>query len=110
MAAEGQSDRMTFDMEVFMKQRCETEFFHVEKAAPTDIHWHLVNVYGDQTVDVSSVKQRVVHISCGDSEVEDKLLSRWPWTTVTPWNEKCLIQLIYANRLMAVITLKNTVL
>jgi len=27
----------------------------VEKMAPTDIHQHLVNIYGDQTVDVSTV-------------------------------------------------------
>ena len=38
MAAEGQSDRMAPDMEVYMKQRCVTEFLHVEKIAPIDIH------------------------------------------------------------------------
>ena len=50
MAAEGQSDRMASDMEV---RRCVTEFFHEEKIAPIDIHQHLLNVYGDQTVYVS---------------------------------------------------------
>ena len=35
--------------------------------APTDIHQHLMNVSGDQTVDVSTVKQWVVHFSNGDS-------------------------------------------
>jgi len=48
MAAEGQSDRMTSDMEVRMKQRCATEFLHGEKVTPTDIHQHLLNVSGDQ--------------------------------------------------------------
>ena len=38
MAAEGQSDKMTSDMEVCMKQRCVAELLHVEKFAPTDIH------------------------------------------------------------------------
>ena len=38
MAAEGQSDRMVSDMEVWMEQRCDTEFFHVEKLAPINIH------------------------------------------------------------------------
>ena len=38
MAAEGQSDKMTSDMEEHLKQRCVTEFLHVEKMAPTDIH------------------------------------------------------------------------
>jgi len=44
------------DMEVQMKQRCELAFLHVEKIAPTDICCHLLNVYGDQTVDMSTVK------------------------------------------------------
>ena len=46
MTAEGQSDRMEPDMKVCMKKRYVSEF-HVEKIAPTDIHWHLLNVYGD---------------------------------------------------------------
>ena len=53
---EGQPDRMASDMEVQMKQRCETEFIHAEKMAPTDIHRHLLSVYRDQTVDGSTVK------------------------------------------------------
>ena len=35
MAAEGQSDKMAFDMEVCMKQRGVTEFLHAEKIALT---------------------------------------------------------------------------
>ena len=37
MAAEGHSDKMAPDMEVWMKQSCVTEFLHAEK---TDTHWH----------------------------------------------------------------------
>ena len=37
MAAEGQSDTVTSDMEVHMKQRCVTEFLLVEK---NGTHWH----------------------------------------------------------------------
>ena len=55
MAAEGQSDTMASDMEVCMKQRCVTEFLHAEKMAPTDIHLCLLNIYGDQRVDVSTM-------------------------------------------------------
>jgi allantoicase len=51
MTAEGQSD-----MEVRMKQRCVTEFLPAEKIAPNDIHRRLLNVYEDQTVDVSTVR------------------------------------------------------
>ena len=47
---------MASDVEVHVKQRCATEFLHMEKMAPTDIHQHLLNIYGDQTVDVSTVK------------------------------------------------------
>ena len=36
MAAEGQSDRMTSDMEVRMKQGYVTQFLHADKKAPID--------------------------------------------------------------------------
>ena len=50
------SDKMASDMEMGMKQRYVTEFFHLEKMVPTDIHWCLLNVNGDQTVDMTIVK------------------------------------------------------
>ena len=53
-AAEAQPDSVEFDMGVQMKQRCVTEFLHVEKIASIDIHWCLLNIYGDQTVDFNS--------------------------------------------------------
>jgi len=84
MTAEGQSDKMASDMEVRMKQRCVTEFLHAEKIAPNDIHRCLLNIYGDQTVDVSTVRQWVVCFSSGDSDVKDKPHSGWPCTAVTP--------------------------
>ena len=56
MAAEGQSDRMESDREVHVKQRCGIEFPHMEKMLPTELHQCLLNVYGDQTEDVSTVK------------------------------------------------------
>ena len=43
MAAEQQPDKMASDTEVHMKQKCVTEFLHVEKMAPTHIHQHLLN-------------------------------------------------------------------
>ena len=42
------------------EERCVIVFLHAEKKAPTDIHWHLLNVYRDQTVSVSTVRQWVV--------------------------------------------------
>ena len=73
MAAEGQSDRMVFDMEVSMKQLCITEFFHVEEMTFIDIHF-----YGDQPADVSTVRWWVVCFSSGDSDMKDKPHSRLP--------------------------------
>ena len=56
MSAEGQFDTMVSDMEACMEQSCVIEFLRMEKMAPTDIHWCLLNVYGDQTVDVSAAR------------------------------------------------------
>ena len=53
----GQSDKMVSDMEAYMKQSCGTELLHVEKITLTDNHRHLLNVYGDEIVDVSTVRQ-----------------------------------------------------
>ena len=44
------------DMEVWMKQKFVTEFLHVEKMALIDICQHLLNVYGDRTVHVGTVR------------------------------------------------------
>ena len=56
MAAEGQSDRVALDIGVYLKQRGGIESLHVEKMAPSDIHWCLLNAYGEQAVNVSAVK------------------------------------------------------
>ena len=46
MAEEGQSDKIVYHMEEYMKHRCEIEFLHAEKNALTDIHRHLMNTEG----------------------------------------------------------------
>ena len=83
MAAERQSDRMASGMEVWMKQRCVIEFLCAEKMAPTDIHQHLLNIYGDQLMDVSTVTQSVVGFSSGNSHLKDEPCSVWPCIAVT---------------------------
>ena len=98
MKAEGQSDKMASDMEVRMKQRCVTEFLHPEKIAPNDIHRRLLNVYGDQTLDVSTVRQWVALFSSGNSDVKDMPRSGRPCIAVTPRNEERLDQHNRANR------------
>jgi len=54
-------------MAVQMKHRCVIGFLHEEKMAPSDIYQRLLNVYGDQTADVSTVRQWMVRFSSGDS-------------------------------------------
>ena len=56
------------DVEVRMKQKCVTEFLHVERMAPTGIHWHSLNIDGDQAVDVSTVRWWVVRFSSGGNK------------------------------------------
>ena len=68
MAAEGQSDKMVSDMEEWMKQRCGVEFLHTEKMAPIDIYQCLLNVDGDQPVDVSTVRQWMLHFSSSGND------------------------------------------
>ena len=97
MAAEGQSDKMVSDMEVHMEQSCMTEFLHVEKIAPIDIYQYLLNIYGYQRVDVSTVRWWVVHFSSGNSNMNEKPHSRKPYRAVTPQTEGHLNQLIHAN-------------
>ena len=46
---------MASDVEVHMKQKAVTEFLHEEKMAPNDIHSHLLNIWKEKTVDVSTV-------------------------------------------------------
>ena len=56
MATQGQCDKMASDVQVPLRQRCVTEFLHMEKIAPTDIHGHLLSIDGDKSMDVSTVR------------------------------------------------------
>ena len=84
-------------MKMHMKQRCVTEFLHVEKATPTGIHWHLLSIYGDQTVGVSTVKCWTLHFSCGNRDMKDKPCSGQSCTVVIPRNDEDLDQFIHTN-------------
>jgi len=78
VAAEGQSDKLVCDMEVPMKQMCVIEFLHEEKMAPIDINQRLLNIHGDQTVDVNTVRECVVCFRIDDSDMKGKPHSGWP--------------------------------
>ena len=71
MAVEGQSDKMSSDKEVYMKQRCVIEFVHAEKITPIDIHQYLLNVCEQVSV-------------CEHSEVVSGVFQQWwEWVTST---------------------------
>ena len=63
MAGEGQSDKVASDPEACLKRRCVTDFLHAREIAYIDIHQRLLNLYGDQRVDVSTVRQWLVCFS-----------------------------------------------
>ena len=58
---------MVCDVEVHMKQKTGIEFLHVKKMALVDTDPLSLKRYGDQTVDMSTVRQWVVLFSSGDS-------------------------------------------
>jgi len=62
MAAEGQSDKMASDTEVCMERRCITGF------PPAEKNGHLLTIYGDQTVDMSTLRWWVLRFSNGCSD------------------------------------------
>ena len=53
-----------------------TELLHVKKMVPTDINQHMLNVDGNQPVDVSTVRRWVVHFSSGNSNSGSPLLAQ----------------------------------
>ena len=106
IAAQGQSDTVVSDMEVCVKQRYGTEFLHAEIIAHTDIHWYLLNIYGDQSVDVSAVRWWVVRFSSGDSDSRSSLLVQ----IFTSMARRFLFIAGENAQLMVVTVLKNSVL
>jgi hypothetical protein len=90
ITAEGQSGKMACDMKVCMQQRCVSEFLHAEKIARNDINQRLLRVYGDRTVDASTVRRLMARFNSGDSELKDKPRSGRPCTAVTPRNKERL--------------------
>lgn len=59
---------MAPDVKVHMKQRRGIEFLYDEEMAHTNIHLHLLNVYGDQAADARTVRQQVAHFNSGNSD------------------------------------------
>jgi hypothetical protein len=69
----GEVCKMASDMIVRTKERYVIEFLHAGKIALVDIYRRLLKVYGDKTVDVSTVRKRVMLFCSGDNDVRDKM-------------------------------------
>ncbi|PNF16036.1 hypothetical protein B7P43_G04626 [Cryptotermes secundus] len=89
---------MAPDKEVRTKQRCVIEFLTAEQIAPTDIHRCLLKVYGDDTMEVSTVRRWVVRFNTGEIEVRNKPRPGCPCSADTPHNEQHLDQLIHTDQ------------
>lgn len=48
------------------------QFFHTENITPIDLHQHFLDIYGNQTVDVSTLRWWVIHFSSDNNNVCDK--------------------------------------
>lgn len=97
IAAEGYYGKMASELVEVKEKLCVIEFFHEDKNAPIDIRRCLLNVYGDKTMDVSTVRRWMVRFNSGDSDVRQATF-RLPCAAVSPRNDEHLDQLIRANR------------
>lgn len=59
-----------------VKQCYVTKFSNSGSIVPTDIHKHLMNIYGDITVNVSTIR----HVGGNDSRFTDMPMSSHPHT------------------------------
>jgi len=76
--------------EVHTKQMHGIKFLHAENVAPTNFHWLLLSIYGDQTMDVSRVRQWLAHL--GSSDSRSHLLVQISATAACKFNDgwKCI--------------------
>ena len=89
-------------MDVHQKQGFVIEFLSAEKVQPIDIHKRLVNVYGIETVDVSTVGRRFCRFQSGNRDVIDKPRSGRPSTATNEEYEARFDTLIRSNRWITV--------
>lgn len=66
---------MVSDLKVYIKQMGIIEFLHVETMAPIDFYqcFFFLNVFGDQTVDMSIVSWWLINFSSGANDVYEKV-------------------------------------
>jgi len=87
--------------DVRFKQRAVIEFLTAEKVPPTEIQRRLQAVYGDQCVDVSTVRRWVRRFKDGElgqADLSDKTRSGRPATASDQLHQDRLEELIRENR------------
>lgn len=88
------------DIDVRIRQRSVIEFLNAEGETPIRIHERLKNVYGDATVDVSTVRRwiRRCNETQGQTPLADEKRSGRPVTAVTPRNIQRVDEIIREDR------------
>ena len=88
------------DIDVCIRQRSVIGFLTAEGEMPIRIHERLKNVYGDATVDVSTVRQWVRRCkeAEGQTSLTDETRSGRPATAVTPSNIHRIDDIIRGDR------------
>jgi hypothetical protein len=85
---------MEGDIDVCLKQQCVIKFLNGEHIAPIELHQHLKNFYGEQRVDISTVRHWVRCVCDAGSGLKDMPRSGHPCTAVMEENEERVNQLI----------------
>lgn len=81
---------MASDMKEHAKQRYVFEFLHADRTVPIETHAPLVNVYGDEILDMSKVQRGIFVLQqCVDCALCDGPRSGHPRQTRVP--TKCII-------------------
>ena len=83
--------------DVRFKQCAVIEFLTMEKVPPTEIHRRMQAIYGDQCVDVSTVRcwvRRFKDGELGQADLSDKTRSERPVTASDQLHQDCVGELI----------------
>ena len=89
-------------MDIRQKQRCIIDLLNAEEISPIDIYKCLINVYGGERVDVSTVKRWVCRFPNGDRDVNNKSSFGSSSTATNEKNEARLDEPIKSNRRITV--------
>jgi transposase len=85
-------------VDVRTRQRAVIEFLTAEGSSPIEIHRRLRSVYGEDAIDVSSVRHWVRRFKSGEKDIGDRPRSGRPATAATKENKENVDALIRDDR------------